>query len=489
MNSLSQNTSLLNTDPSHELAFFLSLLDAPFAPFMSSLDYASMMTNASSWFYSFLRKAFVSAIEKADLLFRTSPGRIQRFYVKQTRSRSIITIFGEITFKRTEYQRRDTKEPYCYIDRKLSLLPRQRYDCCIEAKAKEIYADHNSMIKTGRILGEQIYGFFSLDPDRKFRHLSRQTVYNLLHRCGRIRLRPSPMPHTPDTLYIMADEKWIPLQGECTEDTPHVREMVKVAVCFEGRERILKKDGTPTDRFRLKNKYIYSSCSSEKNNFWENLQDHLAARYDLNKVKKIYIMGDGAGWIRRGISEMRMPGTTVKAALDRFHASQAIHRMTSDKVFREVLIRYLFELKREEFDTVAEIARSYLKEENARKRFDENLDYIHRHWHEVKVMVKEVKIGCAMEQAISHIIASHFTSVPKAYSRKNLPLYLNSRIHSQNGEDLIRLALTARDVSHEGKDADLRESYDFSFFDDQVRKETFTVHLRNRSNKKETYPF
>ena len=52
MNSLSQNTSLLNTDPSHELAFFLSLLDAPFAPFMSSLDYASMMTNASSWFYS-----------------------------------------------------------------------------------------------------------------------------------------------------------------------------------------------------------------------------------------------------------------------------------------------------------------------------------------------------------------------------------------------------------------------------------------------------
>ena len=96
MNSLSQNTSLLNTDLSHDLAFFLSLLDAPFAPFMSSLDYASMMTNASSWFYSFLRKAFVSAIEKADLLFRTSPGRIQRFYVKQTRSRSIITIFGEM---------------------------------------------------------------------------------------------------------------------------------------------------------------------------------------------------------------------------------------------------------------------------------------------------------------------------------------------------------------------------------------------------------
>lgn len=40
--------------------------------------------------------------------------------------------------------------------------------------------------------------------------------------------------------------------------------MIKVTVCFEGRERILKKDGTPTDRFRLKNKYIYSSCSAKR---------------------------------------------------------------------------------------------------------------------------------------------------------------------------------------------------------------------------------
>lgn len=489
MNSLSQNTSLLNTGSSHNLDFLLSLLEAPFVSSISSLDYASMMMSASSWFYSFLRTAFVSAIEKADHQFRCSPGRIAHYYVKQTRSRTIITIFGEITFKRTEYQHRDTKEPYCYIDRKLSLLPRQRYDCCIEAKAKELYADHNSMIKTGRILGEQIYGFFSLDPNRKFRHLSRQTIYNLLHRSGRIHLRPSPMSHTPETLYIMADEKWVPLQGECTENKKDIKEMVKVAVCFEGKERILKKDGTPTDRFRLKNKYIFSSCASEKNNFWERLQDQLSYRYDLSKVKKIYILGDGASWIRSGISELQMPGTTVKAALDRFHASQAIHRMTSDKVFQEVLIRYLYELKRDEFDTTAMIAGSYLKEESERKRFDENLDYIHKHWHEFKVMVKEVRIGCAMEQAISHIIASHFTSVPKAYSRKNLPLYLSSRIHSQNSEDLMLLTLMARDIAHEGEDINLHENYDFSFFDNQIQKDTYTVHLKNRSNKKTTYPF
>lgn len=489
MNSLSQNSQLLNIQ-STNLDYFLSLLDAPFLSHMSSLDYALLIQNASSWACSFLKKAFVAAIEKADARFRYSPDRILRYYVKQTRPRTIITVFGEITFLRTEYQCRDTGESFCYIDRKLSLRPRQRYDCCVEARAKELYADHNSMIKTGRILGEQIYAPFSLDPNRRFHHIPRQTIYNLLHRTGKIHIPPTPMPRTPETLYIMADEKWIPLQGECTDGKSHVKEMVKVAVCFEGRERILRKDGTPTDRYRLKNKYIFSSCSCEKNSFWERFHDQLSYRYDLSKVKKIYILGDGGSWIRSGIQQMTMPGTTVKGALDRFHASQAIHRMTSDKDFQEILTQYLFALNREEFECAAEIAKSYATTENDKKRFEENLAYLRNHWTEFSVMVKEVRIGCAMEQAISHIIASHFTSVPKAYSRKNLPLYLNTRIHSQNNEDILLSHLMAIDAAHgRPEDVWLRESYDFSFFDDQIKNDTAAVHLRNRSNSRTVYPF
>lgn len=57
MNSLSQNTSLLNTDPSHELAFFLSLLDAPFAPFMSSWSYVKKMDKLNREYYQCLSLA------------------------------------------------------------------------------------------------------------------------------------------------------------------------------------------------------------------------------------------------------------------------------------------------------------------------------------------------------------------------------------------------------------------------------------------------
>ncbi len=489
MNSLTQNPHLLNS-PSLHLDYFLSLLNAPFTSRLSPIDYGYLMQNVSSWMYCFLRKVFVSVIEKADMEFRNSQDRIHRFYVKQTRPRTIITIFGEITFTRTEYQRRDTGESYCYIDRKLSLLPRQRYDCLVEAKAKELYADHNSMIKTGKILGEQINSFFSLDPNRKFFHIPRQTIYNLLHRRGKILLQPATVKYTPDTLYIMADEKWIPLQGECTSERQHIKEMVKMAICFEGKENILRKDGTSTDRFQLKNKYIYGACTSERNNFWESLLNQLSYRYDLNKVKKIYILGDGGSWIKNGVQFMKMSHNEVKAALDRFHANQAIHRMTSDKAFQDILTRHLYELNREEFDTVAEIARSYCTTDKEIETFENNLNYIHRHWNEFKVMMKEVKIGCSMEQAISHILASHFTSVPKAYSRKNLPLYLNSRLLSENKEDVLLTHLMAIEKAQDTKeDITLHEEYDFSFFDDQIRDETSSINLRNRSHAKQEFPF
>lgn len=173
----------------------MSLLNAPFTSQLSPIDYGYLMQNVSFWIYCYLRKTFISVIEKADTDLRNSQDRINRFYVKQTRPRTIIIIFGEITFTRTEYQRRDTGESYYYIDRKFSLLPRQRYDCIVEAKVKELYADHNPMIKTGNILGEQINTFFSLDPNRKFFHTSRQTIYNLLHRRGKIHLQPAPVKY------------------------------------------------------------------------------------------------------------------------------------------------------------------------------------------------------------------------------------------------------------------------------------------------------
>ena len=105
--------------------------------------------------------------------------------------------------------------------------------------------------------------------------------------------------------------------------------------------------------------------------------DYLAHIYDLSKIRKIYVLCDGAVWIKNGVPDLTVPGVTVKYALDGFHPAQAVIRMTSDEAFREALLRYLYSLKREEFDNVAEIARTYISDEKKLKKFDETLDYIH----------------------------------------------------------------------------------------------------------------
>lgn len=489
MNSLPQLNDFSNYQLSN-IDYSLSKFAAPFITKFTSLDYASFTQDIDFWMRSFIKKSLVSFIEKADRDFRDSPGRLQRFYVKQTRPRSLITVFGEIIFLRTEYVHRDTKEPYCFIDRKLAIKSRQRYDCCIEAKVKELYANQNSMIKVGQIIGESIFASFSLDPVRKMHALSRQTVFNLLHRTGKIMVDPKPMKETPETLYIMADEKWVPLQGECTDEKKHVKEMVKVAVCFEGREPTYTKKGEKIARNRLKNKFIISSCNSERINFWDDVLDQLSKRYDLNKIKKIYILGDGASWIKGGTIIMAMPNITVKYALDRYHASQAINRMTTDETFREILTYYLYSLQKKEFKTVASIARSYLKTEEQKIKFDTHYEYLLTNWGAFKIMCKEVKIGCAMEQAISHIIASVFTSVPKAYGRKNLPLYLSSRVLHSNSEDIIKAHLLAADIQKEqGENIHLKETHDYSFFDNQIKDDVYKTSLKNRSHQKQNYPF
>lgn len=58
-------------------------------------------------------------------------------------------------------------------------------------------------------------------------------------------------------------------------------------------------------------------------------------------------------------------------------------------------------------------------------------------------MYREVFIGCPMESAISHNIASIFSSVPKAYSEENLKKYISYRDLTLNNYDIRALFIAS----------------------------------------------
>ena len=464
MNSLTQNESLTHIDFNDVFNFSSRTKEylSPLTFMPSAICYAGLIQDLDAFARNMLLDQFSKMIERMDSEFRGSPDRCRDYYVKQTRSRTITTLFGDLTYTRTEYVDRNTHKPFCYVDRKLGLDKRMRYDPTVQAMAYALYANHNSMIKVGQILGERIHGF-SLDWNWTQHPIPRQTIQAMVKRFKDISVHPSPKTNTPNTLFIMADEKYIPLQNQL-ESQPK-KEMVKMATCFEG----YIKEGK---RVRIKEKHrLYF----EEGNFWEQVYDELNQMYDLEKVSNIYILGDGAHWIKAGVDTFRSSHTKVHFGLDKFHLFQAMNHITDEEDIKKVILDYAIHGKKKMLKKVFDT----LIEQNPQREsvLTEKTNYILSNLPGIKTIFKAVQGGCCMEQEIQHTLQSCFTSVPKAFGKDNLPTYVKARIHHQNNVDLRIGYLEAWD----NEDTSLNQSnnYDFSMFDKSEDSHSYQVNLKH----------
>ena len=131
----------------------------------------------------------------------------QRYYVAYTGPRTIVTMYGEITYTRTLYKDRLDGSYYCYVDEKMGISKYIRYTNDVACYAAEAYADENSMSKIGIEIGNLIHAKFSLKDNRDYA-IPRQTIYNLMKRSKEIRIEPISEKKVIDDIYILTDEKY-----------------------------------------------------------------------------------------------------------------------------------------------------------------------------------------------------------------------------------------------------------------------------------------
>ena len=127
----------------------------------------------------------------------------------------------------------------------------------------------------------------------------------------------------------MADEKWIALQSH-DENKEKERQMVKAAISFE--DVALVKGHKK--RNQLVNRNVFFGTGS---NFWNSIYDQLCSIYDMNSIKHIWVLGDGANWIKNGTYVFRSDSTRSSFSLDKFHFKQALRRISKDKDIYGVL--------------------------------------------------------------------------------------------------------------------------------------------------------
>jgi hypothetical protein len=90
----------------------------------TGIAYVQLCYDMSHSLKSFGRNVLLIMIHDIEEQFRIRAWHMKRYYVKYTRKRIIMSIFGPITFHLTEYQDRLTKENYYCVDQKFSIIKR-----------------------------------------------------------------------------------------------------------------------------------------------------------------------------------------------------------------------------------------------------------------------------------------------------------------------------------------------------------------------------
>lgn len=384
--------------------------------------YLNLISSIQSNAYELIRNVIVTSFENIDEQYKNSNLRKKYYSINKSNvPRTLVTIFGDITYKRTYYKSKLDGSYHFMLDELFELPSYDHYDPIIKGIAIDKAFSTNQQ-QSGKDTGELFTNIALLSSENRYiNQIPRQSIYNWIKKWN-VPKYVYKEAKTPSTLYIMADEKYIGCQ-DLEKDI-----MTKCFVSFEGIERESK------NRNKLINRTVFSTYSITP---WIEFLDTITQKYDFTKINNIYIIGDGGTWIRKGLEHMKIePKNVVKYLLCTFHFKQAINRITTDKDERILLNDSFNNKKKKEFiNDVKELLNKYPEREQI---INKNLDYIINNYAEIKNMIKN-DVGSSMESHISHLIANTFASRPKGYSSKNIKKYLTINDFKNNNLNILNI--------------------------------------------------
>jgi len=242
------------------------------------------------------------ALETIDNAYKNSKDRKRYWTVKEKAAeKTLTTIFGEVRYKRTYYKNKKTGE-YSYLsDEAVGISAHDKLDASLKAKLIE-EAVYMSYSKSGEKASETVT-------------LTSQTVMNSIRELGSVdndAVKIKQDKRKVKVLYIEADEDHVALQnGGLIEP--------KLVYVHEGRKQVSK------NRYKLLNVRYFSGVYTNSDELWVEVLDYIDKAYDMDSIEKIYLSGDGAPWIKNGLSWINKS----IYVLDRYHLSKYVTQATA----------------------------------------------------------------------------------------------------------------------------------------------------------------
>lgn len=254
-----------------------------------------------------------------------------------------------------------------------------------------------------------------------------QTVMNTIRKLGKIANDAVEIVEEKkdvDTIFIEADEAHVAMQDGSNKE-------IKLIYIHEGKEWVSK------DRYKLKNLRYLTGQYRGSEELWLEVADYLDKAYRMDKVKKIYLSGDGAYWIKEGLNWIK----GSEYVLDYFHLSKYVRVATAhmEPFYHSILWGYINSLNKQAVIDTLNVIIELTESETKKEAVKVSRRYISRNWEGIIRRYDEEYIGCSAEGHVSHILSARLSSRPMGWSQIGADQMARLRVYKANGGEIYEL--------------------------------------------------
>ncbi len=393
-------------------------------------------------------------IETIDELYREDPVRKKKWnIVRSNDTNRFMATCGEVTYKRTYFVSKETSERAYLADRAVGIEPHMRISNDVVVKTLDHVADSSY-----RLSGDN--AVFTEDT------ISKQAVMKQVHQLEIPKIKEAPETKKKvKVLYIDADEDHVSLQFNKTKGdlkVAHGRKqntiMPKLIYVYEG----IEKEGA--NRNKLINKHYFGGVYEDSEEIWTEVNNYIEEHYATEVIEKIYLSGDGAPWIKKGLEII---GAKCRFILDKYHLNKYIVQATShlgdttEDARQKIYDAFSFEDK-EEIEEIFKIIIGATESESKKKTVYRCKTYILNHWEGIIIRNNDegASVGCSAEGHVSHIFSDRMSSRPLGWSKVGVDKMTRLRVYGANGGKVYDLVKYKKDKKEREIQEAIKEQFD-----------------------------
>lgn len=332
----------------------------------------------------------------------------KRYHVQEKgRERTIATKWGEVKIARRYYKDKVTGEFAYLLDAVLELPSHKR----IEPYCASEIIKHATSVSYAKAAEAST-------PTK----LSRQSVKNLVHNLPTppTTLQTEVEPKSAETVYIEVDEDHVSLQTGKNIN-------MKLATVYTD------KVDMGSNRMELVEKHSFTGLETSEE-FWMQIDSYLAEAYVGSP--KVYIIGDGARWIKRGLDVL----PNSEFILDRFHLFKYMTKICGKRTRKEVFAS-LETNDKARFEAYVETMKETYP--HRMKQIVEGATYIENQWDYARASLLRPDIRSSTEAHVSHILSARLSSRPLGWSEKGAQTIAKLRVLDDNNESIQEFVMKA----------------------------------------------